>query len=433
MAKAKKEEGIESYKTETLVPFSATNFKQLVKESEGVPIVFEDPEMTELTLMELRDKTKLELDELEKLESLDETKLKRLEELEKQFRTNRYALQNIRSHNSSIFTQWNKKDKAKNEEFVAIIQPTETRVVDLIDAENNRIAAAAAEREKKIEDEIEKIKNQYQDVIDELTDYSGGDAAIEKFAELGNTATIDFHEFTADFEEMVSDMEVALQEKIDELKIDFDLEEANKKEEIATLKAERLEELFDDNHKYKGEKNLGELTEDEYNDILLPARLSFRTSELAKIGFEKNPHQDEEDEIAWQFVGLQSVISIDQDDIVSQPRAEWELTFEELKEKSESAILPLVEEISTEANEMEVIESPIAEVETEPETEATTPEVAAPAPSRKLSFTYSAPAPKVELTPKQKEAEAVLTKFYNHVMGGAFDMNTVNEFIKTIV
>lgn len=150
-------------------------------------------------------------------------------------------------------------------------------------------------KQQKIEALINSEKEKLQLIIDEFSEFEAIDETIFNFE---NTAQIfrdsekeegiDVETVNLEFESAFETLSEALQAKIDTITTQYNLDQSNKALEVQKLTNSRMIELFDYDYKYKGEKELGSLSVDEYEQILIPEIERFRIKQMIELGFEKS-------------------------------------------------------------------------------------------------------------------------------------------------
>jgi len=137
----------------------------------------------------------------------------------------------------------------------------------------------------------------------------------------------------------------------------YNLDMKTRELEISNLTTTRMGQLFDYNYKYKGEVALGELTEEEYAEILMPEIKNFRIASMLKLGFE----QSVQDENIYFYSPNENIMLITydvekindcNDSVWNELLSDWEKEITDFKNK------PIE---NKEVTEIEVDETPIDE------------------------------------------------------------------------
>lgn len=285
---------LDGFKTNEIAVASKP-ISQILKDSQGTIISYSKVDVKK-NLLALVRKHKKEIDALIKNEILTVKEEKRLVELRGLYKEGRLTLKKITEHNSSVLAQASKSGKTVKDELTLILQPVEDRITVRLDAEEKRREDARkakdeeeTKRKEKIETYIETVKNDLDKIIGLTVTFSDIEKQQKQFK-----AVIDISADLVEREEGIN---------LEELQVDYDTMIADKKEEydtkikgletaneleISKLTNTRMAELFDYDFKYKGETSLGELGEEEYAEILIPERITFRTKQLEVLGFTKS-------------------------------------------------------------------------------------------------------------------------------------------------
>lgn len=190
---------VQEEKPKTELITKETPVKNILKEAVGTLIVFENKEATEKKLKQLvKDKDK----DIKNLISIPELNKEQLEEAKKIraiLRENRYGLQNISKHNTSVLNNAKKNNTLMIDELVVIITPSEDLIHEKIVAEENRIELAK-QKEKEAEEKR---------ILDIETKIADAGVFFEKELELyKNTKDWSkFDEFYKEFEENLEDLQ----------------------------------------------------------------------------------------------------------------------------------------------------------------------------------------------------------------------------------
>lgn len=334
--------------------------KDLLKEYEGVVIDYSKSTVKK-KLTDLVKKHQKEIDELIELPTLTVKQENRLIELRKPYKDSRIALDKITKHNSSVFAQASKKGKEVKDELTPIIEPVEDKISSRLEKEQKRREDAAEQKRIEEEQRIEKIKKQiselkqhYQNVIDETKEYSDivtkkarFQQLIDYYENLFETGELNFEEFKIDYDTMLTTLSEAFQNVITNLTNAHQLEVQNRALEVQKLTNERMSELFDYGFKYKGEISLGELSLEEYAEVLIPERTKFRIIELEKLGFIKSNIEE-----SYIYTPNDSLVLLTTtiEKIRNFSDYQWNIAIQESKKEIENYQEP------TPVNEIEVIE-----------------------------------------------------------------------------
>lgn len=339
------------FNSQLVILSESTDIKSLIKANEGKYIAYENDETLKRKLEKIAYIHKKFIDSIDKEKPLTDEQKKGLEKISKYNRTTRYAIQNIRDHNASVITKTQKDKKELQNNFIAVIEPNELSSDDLLKADRERAEKLEAERKERIQLLIDEVEVKLQTVIDETTTYEIIDEKIEEFTKIAMEAKAekDFEDMLTDFNTMVLEKTEKFDGVVNEITGNHEKNEANKERDAANLKAERMEELFDYNFKYKGEKPLGELTPEEYFEILKPQRFAARKTELEEIGF------DFWDEEGFAYSQYEQKFSIEE--VEKMETEKWKTEIADIKE--------LIKICDEEAAEFEAETAPEAAPEAE--------------------------------------------------------------------
>lgn len=423
----KQKAGLEAWSTKEIALKETTDIKSLLDANKGKYVAFASIDSTKKKLKALAKKFGDELSEIEKKEELQPADKKRVEEIEKEARQNRYALQNISKHNVSVLAQASRDEKQTAEEIINIMQPAEDKANAILEAEKTRIAEAAAKRKAEFDAKIETARAGLQKIVDETTEFSQIDDNIEAFRALQILeAENDFAEFLPHFTQMVIDIETVFEEKINQITTAHDLAESKKAENAATLKAERLEELFNFDFKYKGEKHLGEIDGDEYESILNEAKIIYAEKYLKANGFKYLNDQDRNAELVTEIEGV-GTYAVTLEEIKNSNFEELEL----LLTRAHDAVNPISPEVSEVVNSIKV-NGLDADQDNAPEPEPT-PEQK-PEPPKLVNYSggaYRTPKPVSETQEAAKKLLIEFSDFQKKNHKPELDIFDILDFVNT--
>ena len=144
--------------------------------------------------------------------------------------------------------------------------------------------------------------------------------------------TIDLQDYDVVYQDMVLEKSESFDSLIKQLTTQYDLDKSNKALEVANLNIERMNQLFDYDYKYKGEKALGELSIEEYLVEHLKAKKSFRIKEIEAIGLVGN-----ESLKSWIYVTETDIILLKLElEVIEYASIEiWEYTKQDIKKNIE--------------------------------------------------------------------------------------------------
>jgi len=363
---------LEVFNSKLVVLKETTDIKSLLKANEGNYIAYENDEYLKRKLEKIAYIHKKFIDGIDKKKPLTDEQKKGLEKISKYNRTTRYAIQNIRDHNISVITKKQKEKKELQNGFIAVIEPNELSADALLTADELRAETAEKERKDAIQLIIDKVEGELQKVIEETTTYEITDAKIEEFTKIADTAkeTEDFQDMLPDFNTMVLEKTNEFDKVIQDLTGAYELTQSNKKLDAANLKAIRMEELFDYNFKYKGEKSLGEMSDAEYLEILKPHRFAARKTELEEIGFI---YYDCEEHI---FIYAEYEEKIRGEEVENMTAEEWKTEIDSIKDFIETSKAKAVQAEAEEVKE-EVVVASEEIADSKPELQAVSNEITA--------------------------------------------------------
>jgi len=316
------------------VSVTRKSVKELIGNSEGTLVNVDFVEVKK-NLEALVKKHKAEVTRISRLKDLSPEDVKKAEALMKEHRDNRYALQNVRDHNSSVLASVSKTHKAEIEKVIEIVRNPENIILGALEAHKERERAIQEEIDREnekrkylLQKAVEDSEDVLKEIINKFTDYRSKESIVNEFqtkiSEL--MGSIQSDDYTSAFEFMTERLSDDLQLKIDDLKVKFDRDEAQRLQRISDLKSSRMEKLFDYNTKYKGEKPLGELSTNEWTEILTTAILEFRGAELESMGFS-----DTQKGGAREFLCENgNKVTVEHDRMVGYDDAEWEAEKHEI-------------------------------------------------------------------------------------------------------
>lgn len=367
---------LEAFATKEIA-LSQKPIAELLKEHEGVVIQYSKTTVKK-NLNALVKKHSKEIAELTALEILTVKQETRLTELRKFFKDSRIALGKITTHNSSVLAAASKHSKEIKDELVLIVQPVETKITERLDAEETRREKARNEKEEaenlrteKIETFISDKKEALQQIINKTKTYESIDGnkkeyllLIEQTREALAKKEFDLAELEVYFDTMLTTQAEAFQAVITSLTNAYNVEKANNALEVQKLTNERMNELFDYNFRYKGEVALGELDDEEYAEVMIPARTAFRIKQLEELGLTKSVDAD-----IWLYIPNDSIMlcSMELETFKKVPNGDFNFKLNKIKLEIEEYNAPapaVVEEVKLEEtvdSSEKVVETPAAE------------------------------------------------------------------------
>lgn len=154
-------------KVKTVVVSTQVNVKSLLKEATGTVVVLNKLDI-EKKLKALVKSKKERLAELIEIPILDKKQFEELKGIEREFRENRYALQNVGKHNVSALNLAKKNNGAMLDELELIISPFETIAKDKRVLEEDRLRAIKEEEERLEQLRLEEIEGRIRKVGEDL-------------------------------------------------------------------------------------------------------------------------------------------------------------------------------------------------------------------------------------------------------------------------
>lgn len=147
---------------------------------------------------------------------------------------------------------------------------------------------------------------------------------------------------------MLTTKSEAFQNVITNLTNAHKIELQNQALKVLNLTNERMSELFDYGFNYKGEVKLGELTLEEYAEIIVPERTKFRIKELESLGFIESVSSKE-----YGYIPNENIIlcSCREDSVRSMNNENWQALLNFYKTQIKNYQEP------TPVNDIKVVES----------------------------------------------------------------------------
>lgn len=232
---------------------------ELIKNSKGTLIIFEDKEATEAKLKALVEQYKKEITDIIAIPELTPTQLARAKTIRAVYRDTRLEMQRVSKHNTTTLNDAKKDNQTEIEKLIEIVTPSEGVIDGKIKAEENRKAEekrkldeAETERKRKINQAItdagidfERITliGKTQDDLDEFDsmykEFEDNLDSLEEFAFDGNKLLERVLPKRADILERVED---AKKQAAKDLELQSKDEKLGEKESSLSQKEKELEE-----------------------------------------------------------------------------------------------------------------------------------------------------------------------------------------------
>lgn len=358
---------IEGFATKEIA-LSQKPINEVLKESQGVLISYSKANVSR-NLKGLVKKNEKEITDLIALEVLTTKQEIRLIEIRKYYKDSRIALDKITKHNSSVLAQASKSSKVIKDELVLIIEPVENKITERLENEEKRRENARIEKENaeierkaKLQLIVDGVAADLQSIIDSTKEFSDIEENEKQFNSILSIfdnsieeKQFDLKEYDVVYDSMVSDKSETFDSLIKSLTTAYELEKSNRALKVAELTNTRMNTLFDYDFKYKGEKPLGELTSEEYVEIVKEVVFNFRVNQLLKMGLTKSVSE----ECYIYSPDNEILVCIIEIEIIKTCKNEsWELYLETFQQQIEDYNNPKEPESVPESdvNEIEVVE-----------------------------------------------------------------------------
>lgn len=346
---------LEDYATKE-ISLSQKSIKEILKDSEGNLIVYSKATVKK-NLLALVKKNEAEINKLIALPQLTVKEEQKLTELRKLYKDSRISLDKITKHNASVLAGASKQSKVVQEELTDIVKPVEDKITVRLAAEEARRDKAREEKENEEKERKDKIYNYIQERKEDFQvliyktktfediakNKDAWKVLVSSIREVLDKKEFNLQEFEEDYEEMLKDQAEVFQDKIDKLTEAKNLQDREEALAVVELTNARKGELLDYGLNYKGEANLGELSLEEYAEILVPAKVKFRAAQIEELGFT----QSVSDEDIWIYSPNENIVlqTVDRKTMKMLNDEVWEAFLVESKQQIEDYNNPKEEKV----------------------------------------------------------------------------------------